>query len=95
MMSSDYFIRSDQNVWWNRYADLLRRLQIDHHLKFRWLLDGQVGGLGALKDLVNEVGSASKRITTAGGIRNQATVVYKGIPPAHGRKPVLRGKLGD
>jgi hypothetical protein len=32
---------------------LLRRFEIDHQLKLHRLLDRQIGGLGALEDLVD------------------------------------------
>ena len=30
----DYRIRSRQQIWWNRQADLLGRFEINHQLKF-------------------------------------------------------------
>ena len=41
-----------QHVRRNRQADLLAGFQIDHQLELRWSLDRQVGGLGAIQDLL-------------------------------------------
>src|SRR5688572_11535686 len=49
----DHSIRSCQHVRRNGKADLLRRFQIDHQLELRRPLDGNVGGLSALKNFVD------------------------------------------
>jgi hypothetical protein len=40
-------------------AQRLRGLEIDHEVVLRRLLDGEIGGLGALEDLVDEGGGAA------------------------------------
>jgi hypothetical protein len=45
-LSSDYFVSSSQNIRWNRESDLLGGFKINDELKLRWLLDGQISGLG-------------------------------------------------
>ena len=50
---ANHFVRPHQHIWRNRQADLLGGFQIDHQLKLRRLLDGQIGGLGSLQDLVD------------------------------------------
>jgi hypothetical protein len=47
MFSFDHLIRSRQHIRRNRQADLFGRFQVDHQLKLRRLLDGDVGGLGS------------------------------------------------
>src|SRR5262247_2776828 len=42
LFSFDHFIRSIQQRLRNRETDLLRRLEIDHQLEFRGLLDRQI-----------------------------------------------------
>ena len=49
----DQLIRSVQHRLRNREPDLPCRLEIDHELKFHRLLHRQIGGLGALEDLVD------------------------------------------
>jgi hypothetical protein len=53
--SLDQAIRSGEHLRRNRQSDLLRRLQIDHQLELRRLLDRQVGRLGSLQDSVHEI----------------------------------------
>src|SRR5262245_6025179 len=55
----------------NRQAQSLRGLEIDHQLELHWLLDGQVGGLGALQDLVDVRGGTSVEITEARPVRHE------------------------
>src|SRR5262249_60793321 len=47
----DNFIRSHQHVWRNRYADLLRRFQIDDQLKLTGCSTGRSAGLVPLRIL--------------------------------------------
>ncbi len=44
----DHFIRPDEDGRRDRQVQGLRRLQVDHQLELGRLLDGQVGGFGAL-----------------------------------------------
>ena len=60
----DHLVRPRQHVRWNRQADLLRRFQIDDEFELRRLLDGQIGGLGALENLVDVI--AARRYKSAG-----------------------------
>jgi hypothetical protein len=55
MQSFDDSICPKQHRLRNRQADLLCRLQIDHELKFRRLLDGKIGRLRAFQDSVHIV----------------------------------------
>jgi hypothetical protein len=55
----DHLVRPEQQRLRNREAERLRGLEIDHQLELRRLLDGEIGGLGALKDLVHVGGGAS------------------------------------
>jgi hypothetical protein len=57
--SSDYSVRSSQNVGRNRQADLLRCLEIDHQFKLHGLLHGKVGWLGSFQEPVYIVGGAT------------------------------------
>ena len=45
-MLFDHLVRPRQHVGWNRETNLLRRLQIDHQLELRRLLDPQGGWPG-------------------------------------------------
>ena len=47
----DYVVRPQQQRLRDREPERLRRLQIDHQFELRGLLDGEIGGLRAFKDL--------------------------------------------
>jgi hypothetical protein len=66
------FIRPIQHRLRNRHANLLRRLQIDHELELRRLLDGKISRLGTFEDFVH--------------IRSGAPVRFPRVPPV-GYKP--------
>src|SRR5439155_26382209 len=44
-------------------------------LELQWLLDGKIGGLGALDDLVDETGRLFAELVGVGGIGGQATAL--------------------
>ena len=69
----DHLIRPYQHVRRNRQTDLLRRLQVNHHLEFHGLLDGKIGGLGALEDSVDEAGRLAAEVQVVDAIRDEAT----------------------
>src|SRR5207249_11977355 len=49
----DHLVRAQQYVLRNGDPERPRGLQIDHQLVFGRLLDGKIGGLGALQNLVH------------------------------------------
>src|SRR5689334_4382456 len=49
--SFDHLVGAGEDGWWDAEPERLCRLQIDDQLKRRRLLDGQIGGLGAVEDL--------------------------------------------
>src|SRR5262245_60382239 len=51
----------------------LRGPQIDDDLEFGRLLDGQIGGLGALQDLVNVARGTTEIVTNVGAVAHEAT----------------------
>ena len=51
--SFDHLIRSIQHRLWNRQADLLCRLEINHQLELGRLLHRKISRLGAFKDSVH------------------------------------------
>src|ERR1041385_7286225 len=52
LASSNHPIGPRQHLLWNRHADLFGSFEIDHQLKFRRLLNGEIRGLGSLEDFV-------------------------------------------
>src|SRR3981081_4267341 len=65
----DHLIRSSQHRRRDRHTKGLGRLEIDHELELRRLLDGQVGGLGALEDLVHVRGRTPEEFAEVRSIR--------------------------
>jgi len=55
----DYLVRAKQQRLRNRQPERLRGLKVDHELESRRLLNGKVGGLGALQDSVDKTAWAS------------------------------------
>jgi hypothetical protein len=51
--SMNHRVRARQHRLWDRESQRFRGLQVDHELEFRWLLYGQFGWLGALKNPVD------------------------------------------
>ena len=76
----DYLVRSREHIRRNRQADLLRGFQVDDELKFLWLLDGQIGGFGTLKDLVHKNGGASVGFDPVCSVGHEATHVPQNFP---------------
>src|SRR5262245_55453742 len=68
-------------------TERLGGLEVDDQLELRGLLDGQVGGLGALEDLVHVGGSELKHISTVRSIGHKA-------PPAS-TNPLQKNMAGS
>ena len=71
--SLDHFIRSRQHIRWNRQADLLRGFEINHELKLRWLLYGQISRLCSLQNLVDHRRAAPVGFGPVRPVGHQAT----------------------
>ncbi len=82
-------IRSRQHVRWNGQADLLGGFEVDEQFEFRRLLDGDVGGLCALENLVDHPCGASVGFDRVGCVRHQATAVSKIPPSTYRRQPII------
>src|SRR5215208_813756 len=52
-------------------AERLGGLEVDGQLEFDWLLNRQVGGLGALQDLVSQDRCVAENVVIVGCIRNK------------------------
>src|SRR6476659_4405706 len=70
--SFNQLIGTQQERFRNCKPERLRRLQIDHQLKFDRLLDGKVCGLGALQDSVHVCGTTPEQIGQACAVRYKA-----------------------
>jgi hypothetical protein len=76
-LSLNHFVRSGQHAWRNRQSNLLRRLQIDHKLKFRWLLDRQICRLRAFQDFVDHRCGAPVGLGLVGAVGHQTAALDK------------------
>ena len=74
-----------QHLRRNRQADLLRRLEIDHQLKLRRLLDGQIGRLGSLQDFVHVICDAPVAVREVRPVGHEATGLYSFSAGVHRR----------
>src|SRR5713101_7270832 len=75
--SLDDLIRPPQQRWRDRQAEGLGGLEVDDQLELRRLLDGQVGGLGALEDLVDVGRGPPKHISKVRSIGHEAPGIDK------------------
>src|SRR5262249_20540281 len=75
----DHLVRLQQHARRDREPEGLGRLQVENELKLHWLLDGQVGRLGACENLVHVGGRAAEEVTYAWSIGHQ--------PAGHGPSP--------
>src|SRR5262245_57599315 len=91
----DHLIRSYQHIRRNRQADLLCRLEVDDELELRRLLHGQVGGLGAFQNLVDENGGSPEKFGLVGSVRHQATALSKISPSPYRRQPMFSCQAYD
>src|SRR5262249_5014633 len=94
-LSLDHLIRSRQHVRWNRQADLLRSLQIEHKLELHRLLDRKVGWLGPFEDLIDISGSAPIQVGSVRSICHQTAKFDEFLQMKDRRQTALCGKLRD
>src|SRR6476620_3425871 len=88
-------IGPQQQRLWDREPERLGGLEVDHQLELRRLLHGQVGGLGALEDLVHVGGEASEQIGEAYPIRHQPARIGKRSITEYRREVVPGGEADD
>src|SRR6266849_2717513 len=89
----DHLVRKDEQVWRQRQAEGLGRLEVDDELKLRGLLHRQLPGLGALQDLVDVRGDALIDVCKHRAVRQQPPCTRHVPPPGDRRNPVLRCRL--
>src|SRR6478735_8945498 len=93
--SFNQLIGTQQERFRNCKPERLRRLQIDHQLKFDRLLDGKVCGLGALQDSVHVSGTTPEQIEQACPVRHEAACHHILSQLEHPRQPVVREEVDD
>src|SRR5215510_15769046 len=85
----DHFLRPHEHYRRNRKTNLLRGLEIDYQLELRWLLDGQIGGLGSPKDFVQVVCDAPVDVREVGPVVQKTTSLYSSFVAVHRRYQAL------
>ena len=73
----NHLIRPVEQRLWNVDANLLCRLETDHQLELRRLLDRQIGGLGSLEDLVHINGDAPVTIRVVRRVGYESASINK------------------
>src|SRR5215510_12606303 len=72
----DHFLRPHEHYRRNRKTNLLRGLEIDYQLELRWLLHGQIAGLGSLKDFVHVVCDAPVDVREVRPVVHEPANIY-------------------
>src|SRR5262249_47552948 len=91
----DDLIRPQQERRRDGEAEGLGGFEVDDELEFRRLLDGKVGGLCALEDLVHVDGSMSANLKGTEAVRHEPAGVYVCPLPVDTWKPMLYGDLRE
>src|SRR5262249_4597741 len=76
-------------------TECLGDLNVDDQLELSRLLDGEVGGLCPLQDLVHEGGSAPDEEDDARPVRHQAPFIRELTKAVHGRQAAAGSQGGD
>src|SRR5262245_3233316 len=90
----NHLVGAGEQRRWHSNAKPLGGVHIDDQLETSWLLDRQIGGLGAFEDFVDVHGSLAKKVRIYRGVRHQPALVDE--PARHGnrRHAVLQRQLG-
>src|SRR5262249_28942565 len=70
----DHIVGLRKQRWWDRYAERLSRLEIDHQLVLGWRLHGKIGWLLAFEDAIDVNRGAPMLVDKINAIRDQSAV---------------------
>src|SRR5713101_4005688 len=93
--SASHLIHLQEHRLRNLEPECLRGLHVDDELELRWLLDGQVRGLGALEDLVAVDGGAPTQVRKARAVGHEPPCLHILLQLVHRWQPTLRRKGDD
>src|SRR5262249_62009102 len=93
--SFDNLVSDCEQASWNGESEYPRGVEVDHQLEFGWLFDGQVAGIGALKNSVDVACGAAKHITVVRSITDQAACLGKCPIGIHRWQSTSRGQSQD
>src|SRR5262245_60140172 len=69
----DHVVGLRKQRWWDRYAERLSRLEIDHQLVLGWRLHGKIGGLLTFEDAIDVTRGAAVLVDKINAIGDQST----------------------
>src|SRR5262245_59542010 len=90
----DHLIRPRQQGGRDRQAEGLGGFEVDDEFELCWLLDGKIGGLGPLQDLVHIASGAAEQIGQAWPVRHKSTILHGLSVRIARRQAVLGRELG-
>src|SRR2546427_111404 len=90
LWTRNHLIRPQQQRGWDGEAERFRGLEVDDQLELGGLLDGQISGLGALQDLVDEVRGAAALVCQACCVRHESARIHILSTPVQCRQTALR-----
>src|SRR5215510_6633451 len=93
--SLDDLVRPSKEGWRDRQAQRLGRFEVDHKFELGGLLDGEITGLGPLKDLVYVGGGAPMGVGEARAERDEPPGVNELAVWRNGGQAVLQSIVGD
>jgi hypothetical protein len=91
----DHLVRAQQNILRDRDSERLRRLEVDRQLELGGLLDRQIAGLRAFKDLVDVDGSPTVQRNEARRVAHQGASFDKRFRRRHRRYGVFGKQIRD
>jgi len=91
----DELVRPQQQHLRDRQPESLGSLEVYHQLELGGLLDGQVAGLGALKNFVHVDGGMSKAVVKGRSVYDEAASRGVLCRPVHRREAVRRREVHD
>src|SRR5262245_57881956 len=80
----DHLVGAGEQHRWHSNTKRPGGFHIDDQLETSWLLDRQIGGLGAFEDFVDVHGSFAKKVRIYRGVRHQPAFIDE--PARHGNR---------
>src|ERR671937_170723 len=92
--SLNHLVGAREERRWHSNAKCVGSFHIDDQLETSWLLDRQIGWLGAFEDFVDIDGSLAKKVRIYRGVRHQPAFVGEPARHRNCRHTVLQRQLG-
>src|SRR5215510_5042069 len=92
--SFDHLISSREQGGWHGDTQSLSSLEVNHQIELDRLLDGEIGGLCALEDLVDDRRAAPLQFCEVGAVAHEPALLNESTVPVDSRQSVLQCGLG-